>query len=266
MQNEIEFIEKDVVRAWKPVGLTPLDQLKELQRIFNITHKKGCYVGRLDPMASGMMIYLFGDATKMCDKYMKCDKTYEFYMVCGISTDSMDSMGHITNVCLDDTYKDRIDKLIYNINTGKYNNYQQPMPACSAYNAKHKITGQRRPLWYWSKHNELDNVQFPPPSNINIRNFNVLNVVTQSLHTYIIQIINEFKKVRSFDQKLINECVSAWIDMSEMSNDTNIILLRCSATVGSGTYIRYLTHMIGEDVGVYAHSFDITRTRIILPN
>src|SRR3989344_7692285 len=51
--------------------------------------------GRLDPMASGLLIVLAGEETKNKEKYLALDKEYEFEVLFGFSTDTYDILGKV---------------------------------------------------------------------------------------------------------------------------------------------------------------------------
>lgn len=78
--TDIEFIEKNVCIAWKPKSMTPNEHLDLIKSQLNIS-TKASFAGRLDPMASGKMIYLFNEATKDSKKFMNCEKRMSF-MLC----------------------------------------------------------------------------------------------------------------------------------------------------------------------------------------
>lgn len=78
----------------KPIGPTSHDIVNRIRRHFNI--RKVGHGGTLDPMASGLLIILIGKATKLSDKFLGSDKTYEGTMLLGQTTDSLDAMGEIT--------------------------------------------------------------------------------------------------------------------------------------------------------------------------
>lgn len=253
-------IDKNIYCVWKPKSVTPNEQLESLKKQLGYKNK-ACFAGRLDPMASGKMIYLFDDATKLANKYMKCDKTYEFYIVCGISTDSMDCMGNIRDIKINDNISDKCNQIVYNINSQKYKNYKQHFPECSAYIAKHLITGEKKPLWYWKQINECKNIKYPNPVDIDLIDFQVMDIKIESLENYINTIINDMKNVKYFNQETIKNIIINWENIKQHSY---IHMIRCMATVHSGTYIRYLVDMIGKDVNLPTHAYDITRIDIFL--
>jgi tRNA pseudouridine55 synthase len=75
----------------KPIGPTSHDIVNRVRRTFNIP--KVGHGGTLDPMASGLLILLLGKATKMSDRFLGSDKTYEGSMTFGSTTDTLDAMG-----------------------------------------------------------------------------------------------------------------------------------------------------------------------------
>ena len=77
----------------KPVGPTSHDIVHGLRKktgIDRIGHG-----GTLDPMASGLLPLFLGDATKMSGFVQSHDKSYEFDITLGISTDTDDSQGEV---------------------------------------------------------------------------------------------------------------------------------------------------------------------------
>jgi tRNA pseudouridine55 synthase len=77
----------------KPPRLTSHDVVDRLRRHFRF-HKVG-HCGTLDPMATGLLLIVLERATKLQDRLMSADKTYEGVMRLGIATDSHDADGKI---------------------------------------------------------------------------------------------------------------------------------------------------------------------------
>jgi tRNA pseudouridine55 synthase len=79
----------------KPQGWTSFDVCAKLR---NLTQtKKVGHSGTLDPMATGVLPVFFGKATKLIQGFMADDKVYIGEMVLGITTDTGDAEGQITN-------------------------------------------------------------------------------------------------------------------------------------------------------------------------
>lgn len=70
----------EIVLIDKPVGWTSFDVVAKMRN--ELKKKTGKKVkighaGTLDPLASGLLIVLIGDATKKQFEFMKLDKTYQ---------------------------------------------------------------------------------------------------------------------------------------------------------------------------------------------
>ena len=77
----------------KPSGPTSHDIVAKIRRQFRIA--KVGHGGTLDPMATGLLILLLGKGTKISERVMGHDKTYEGTLRLGIETDSQDADGRI---------------------------------------------------------------------------------------------------------------------------------------------------------------------------
>jgi tRNA pseudouridine55 synthase len=78
----------------KPSGPTSHDIVAQARRHFK-TRRVG-HAGTLDPMATGELVLLFGEATKLCDVASGCDKRYLAEVRFGRATDSHDADGATT--------------------------------------------------------------------------------------------------------------------------------------------------------------------------
>jgi tRNA pseudouridine55 synthase len=77
----------------KPCGLSSNAALQEAKRLFRAA--KAGHAGTLDPLASGLLPVLFGQATKFADVALGSDKEYEAHVRLGIATASGDAEGEI---------------------------------------------------------------------------------------------------------------------------------------------------------------------------
>lgn len=75
----------------KPSGPTSHDVVHRVRKLSGID--KVGHGGTLDPMASGLLPLLVGDATKMSAFLLADDKSYEFDLTLGATTDTDDSTG-----------------------------------------------------------------------------------------------------------------------------------------------------------------------------
>lgn len=77
----------------KPSGPTSHDIVARIRRQFRIP--KVGHGGTLDPMATGLLIILLGRGTKVSERIMGLDKTYEGVFRLGIETGSQDAEGEV---------------------------------------------------------------------------------------------------------------------------------------------------------------------------
>ncbi|XXX71626.1 tRNA pseudouridine(55) synthase TruB [Sorangium sp. So ce134] len=78
----------------KPRGPTSHDVVARLRRALGV--KRIGHAGTLDPMASGVLVVLVGDATKLAPYLTAQDKRYTARVVLGVGTDTLDADGEIT--------------------------------------------------------------------------------------------------------------------------------------------------------------------------
>ena len=78
----------------KPVGPTSHDVVDAIRRHFQI--KKVGHCGTLDPNATGLLVIVLGRGTKLSEKLMAADKTYEGTLKLGETTSSYDAQGDLT--------------------------------------------------------------------------------------------------------------------------------------------------------------------------
>ena len=75
----------------KPAGPTSHDIDYKIRRHFNL--KKVGHGGTLDPAATGLLVILLGRGTRVSNRFMSSDKTYEGTITLGKTTDSQDAEG-----------------------------------------------------------------------------------------------------------------------------------------------------------------------------
>lgn len=75
----------------KPQGLTSHDVVARVRRLFK-TREVG-HAGTLDPMATGLLVMLIGEATKLSSVLLEGDKYYSAQVRLGVETDTWDIEG-----------------------------------------------------------------------------------------------------------------------------------------------------------------------------
>ncbi|MFT3841777.1 MAG: tRNA pseudouridine(55) synthase TruB [Myxococcaceae bacterium] len=77
----------------KPKGPTSHDVVERVRRALG--NLKAGHTGTLDPMATGVLPVVVGEATKLSQFILEKDKAYEAAVQLGVSTDSYDAMGNV---------------------------------------------------------------------------------------------------------------------------------------------------------------------------
>ena len=77
----------------KPAGPTSHDIVDRIRRHFRF--RKVGHGGTLDPQATGLLILLIGRGTRLSDRFMGSDKTYEGVLRLGIATHTHDAAGEV---------------------------------------------------------------------------------------------------------------------------------------------------------------------------
>jgi tRNA pseudouridine55 synthase len=80
----------------KPSNITSFKVITILRKILNV--KKAGHCGTLDPLATGLLLVLFGKATTLQNKFMKKDKVYSSSFLLGVTTDTYDLDGNVTSI------------------------------------------------------------------------------------------------------------------------------------------------------------------------
>lgn len=91
MKNNIQF--NGLLLVDKPSGISSHDVVSKLRRIL---HTKAVgHSGTLDPLASGLMVCLLNEGTKLSQYILEGDKGYRVRAQLGIKTDTLDTTGEI---------------------------------------------------------------------------------------------------------------------------------------------------------------------------
>ena len=80
----------------KPSGQTSNAVLRQVSRLFDA--RKAGHTGSLDPLATGLLVACFGEATKVSGWLLDADKTYTAVARLGRTTDSADADGRLVEV------------------------------------------------------------------------------------------------------------------------------------------------------------------------
>ncbi|MFA6917224.1 MAG: tRNA pseudouridine(55) synthase TruB [Candidatus Gracilibacteria bacterium] len=80
----------------KEIGVSSFDVVKRVRSLTREPHVG--HAGTLDPLATGLLVVAIGEATKLLEYFIGCDKEYEVSACFGKVSDTYDSDGKITIV------------------------------------------------------------------------------------------------------------------------------------------------------------------------
>ncbi|MFT5036839.1 MAG: tRNA pseudouridine(55) synthase, partial [Candidatus Azotimanducaceae bacterium] len=217
------------------------------------------YAGRLDPMASGKLLVLIGEECKNQKAYHRLDKEYEFEVLLGAQSDTGDVLGLIQTCPQQEQSQHKIQSVAKKL----IGDIKLPYPH---YSSK---TVQGKPLHVWTLEGRLDEIEIPTKQSTiykldlleikEISSTKVYEHVTQKIET--IPKVTEVSKAlgNDFRRPQVRESWKAFLDSS--ANETyQIAKFRCVAS--SGTYMRTLASIIGEELGTCGLAYSIHRTKI----
>ncbi len=247
----------EVLQLYKNLGETPLECIERFRHVHPEYEKiPMTYVGRLDPMAEGLLLVLAGN-TRDKKKYLEWDKTYEFEVLWGFETDTYDTLGLVTNAASMPTKLDfKMGKLLEHIQQRKTQVYP-PYSSRTVGGSSTALGAGKAPLWQWAREGKIDEIDIPT------RQIKVFTI--EHLDTRLISQREVLEEIRSkialvkgdFRQKQIIKKWEEVIDTQEMA-----LISSFKASVSSGTYIRSIAHEMGHYLDTSALAYSIKRTRV----
>ena len=117
----------------KPQGVTSHDVVDELRKL--LKQKSIGHAGTLDPLATGLLVCLVGEATKLSQFVMDQDKTYEVLVRLGVKTDSGDITGKIVQEKTVEVNEDRVRDVVESL--------KGPLELCVPKYSAVKVAGRK---------------------------------------------------------------------------------------------------------------------------
>ena len=247
--------EKEVFVVEKHVGETPLECIERLRIEADIARDiPMTYAGRLDPMASGLLLVLVGEACKNKEQYTALDKVYEVDIVFGIDTDTHDVLGRIIHVQLPDetilntiTQTDFLQKYVGRL--------EQEYPAFSS----KTIDGVAL-----HTHARLDTLPDTMPTK-SVTIFSIKQISDSGL----VKVTGEELAKNAIDKiTLVHgdfrqaDIIALWSRFAQDHAKDFFYKISISVSCSSGTYMRSLAKRIGSDLEVGAIATRIHRVTV----
>lgn len=235
----------------KPKCATPLASLHKLRRSISIpdTVKIG-YAGRLDPLASGVLLAMIGDTCRERDRFQALEKSYNFRVLLGVHTDSLDPLGIVDEIRISeaDPSITTIRKILKKTELIQ----DQRIPLYSSYT----INGTQ--MYKLARSGDITDID-RPIREISIRSLQLEAQTFVDRDLLIDRFLSEIDQVEgNFRQ---DDIISRWKSIKK-ELPSKLHILNCTATVSSGTYIRSIAEQIGTYLNTTAIAYDIVRTSV----
>ncbi len=201
------------------------------------------YAGRLDPLAEGVLIVLYGDECKNKEKYLKLDKEYEVDVLFGFTTDTYDVLGKVTETN-DKFLLTQFSPMILKSFIGKFSQKYPP------YSSK---------FFNRARSGELKNSEITS-KDVEIKSIRLLSKKSISKNTLSTFVTESVSLVHGdFRQK---EILQIWKKVLSKNKLEKYPIISINVKCTSGTYMRGLANEIGKKVSLPALALKIKRTKV----
>jgi tRNA pseudouridine55 synthase len=255
-----------IVTLYKEQGETPLECIERYRSEHpELKDESLSYLGRLDPMAEGVLLVAVGKENKNREKYLGLDKEYEFEVLFGFETDTSDLLGMARfSPALSPSFSTRPSQTREGSRslretvpalTGPF-----PRKLSQKYPPYSSRTVNGKPLWMWAREGKLGEIEIPT-IEIEIFDFKELGTRTISkedllkeIEAKIAKVKGDFRQAESLEswrEALNTRCRTPGVQHL-VSYKIGSFWIKCSA----GTYVRSLANDMG---GV---AFKIKRTKV----
>lgn len=241
--DSLTFVHTKCASVYKKVGHTPLQVVRDILPYLQSDEvDKITYVGRLDPMAEGWMHILWnGDMEEKAILASK-DKIYEIEVVCGISTDTGDVLGLITEDKVADAETSQTSKAIQSF----VGPFTYAYPKYSSPNIKETLKGRE-------KEEKLQKGNIKKIEEVSITYINSVNLEKE--------IENKLSLSKMDGNFRLEEIKEKWKEF--FIDNSNIYLkIKLRVDCSSGTYMRTLAEELGKKIGMPAYAHSIKRIGI----
>ncbi|MEK7635031.1 MAG: hypothetical protein AAB446_01195 [Patescibacteria group bacterium] len=247
-----------IYNLYKNRGETPLECIQRFAKNNpELKDEKMTYMGRLDPLAEGVLLMASGEDVKRKEEFLGLDKEYDFISIFGFATDTYDILGKIVRVekleGLSETELGKVAIVYEGEREQKYPFYSSKMISSRG------SFSPESPRVSSQSSARLSSENFPS-KKINIHKVKFHKLDTLSSKELFGRLLMDISKVRGDFRQ--NEILILWKEILFKCPQNKIFLGKFSAHVSSGTYIRSLVNDMGNTLGLGATTLSIKRTRV----
>lgn len=249
-----------IYNLYKQRGETPLECIQRFARATpELKGQKMTYMGRLDPLAEGVLLMASGEDVKRKEEFLGLDKEYDFVSIFGFATDTYDILGKILRVEKLEGINEMDLIKIAKIYEGER---EQEYPKYSS-----KMIARGFPLSVPSPDQGEGRVGFYKKITIHKMQFHKLETLNSK--ELFGRLLMDISKVNGDFRQ--HEILTLWKKIlfgsgfpspDQGEGRVGFFLAKFSAHVSSGTYIRSIVNDMGNTLGCGATTLSIKRTRV----
>lgn len=251
---------KKLVVLDKKLGQTPLGAIQEWKAAHaEYAGVAASYAGRLDPMATGLLLVLLGDECKRKDFYIGFDKEYEVEVLLDIGSDTGDVLGIVTE---NDAHTKPSVDAIRTILRKEQGAHARAYPAFSS------KTVNGIPLFLHALRGTLDSITIPEREETfyRIQLESISSLSLKELHLRIQDALSHTPTSDEVSKELgadfrIHAVRNSWQSVF-LQEDRSYVVLTLRVVCGSGAYMRTLAQRLGAALDTQALALSIRRTKI----
>ena len=233
----------EILPVWQPPGCSTHLIAK---RISEKLHLPTSHTGTLDPMAEGVIIVLAGETRFKKYEFAEWVKEYEFEILAGVSTDTLDAMGIFLGAANFSDYEFSKEKFAAFIG-----NYEQKYPIYSTKKIQgkhlHEYARENLPVKIPTKSGEIYELEFLGFNNI------PKDEILESVVSRISKIKGDFRQ---------DEIIKQWKKFIKSKTTPNSFkIAKFRVKMSKGLYVRVLANEICEKNKLSGICYTIVRTR-----
>lgn len=236
VSNQNKILPK-LLSVYKSAGLTPLQTLDLLREKFpEYKYEKLSYAGRLDPLASGVMLVLVGDGNFEREKYLSLPKVYQAEILVGVSTDTGDVLGlvqEVSSIPVEVNQEQLLAVLASQVGV-----FEQEYPQFSS----PKIAGAT----VQARQVEITDITLNDVDTI------TSDQLGEQIIDRVTHVVGDFRQV---------DILEKWNQVRRQL-PKSLPLITITVTTGSGVYIRSLAERLGRELGLPALAYSIKRLSV----
>lgn len=256
------------VQVYKPLGMSMVQLVDQYRQEHNLYDRNICYTNRLDELAKGIVYLIITDHSDCVtdigaiqQKHNSMNKTYRFYLITDLLTDTDEILGineanDHDSIPFDQSTVTNAINSFPNEYSQKYHKFSSFRPV-DAFDDKKK----RQPMWFFSMRGiEIKN---RPTKPVKIFDKKILGITKISGATLKEDIISRITKLKINDQDRNKmrevDILAQWKSYEFLSEYT---LIHVELSVSSGFYIRQFARDLYELTNMKMTVIDIERTGI----